>query len=149
MDWRKRYSSGGILNLILDIKENEVELASDFRRFYNASIYDIGTEMLWREGIMLVYGLKQNTQSQLFAKTNKWKYPVSSEWLVLADLIDVLIAANTSKGKPKSYPRPFKVGSKNVSGSKVSLQEARKLYKIKRRTEEEEQALAEKKKTKE
>lgn len=91
---------------------------------------------------MLLNGLRLNPSSLYFAKVNKWKYPVSQEWLLLADFIDTFIAANNgSKKKAKSYPRPFKIGNTNFSGSKVSIEEARKLYKIKRRTQEEEEAL--------
>lgn len=92
---------------------------------------------------MLVYGLKQNTSSLYFAKINNWKYPVSQEWLILADFVDTFIMANNgSKRKPKQYPRPFKTDTETKQlGTKISIDKAREIYKIKRRTPEEQAAV--------
>jgi hypothetical protein len=135
MDWNRGSLTGGILNLILTIKENEVELTSDFRQFYGISLTNIPQTVSYKEAILLIYSLETKTESLYFAKKNKWKYPASKEYLILADLIDVLIASNSSKKNIKPYPRPFKTGNKNVSGTAVSLTEAKELYKIKRREE--------------
>lgn len=45
--------------------------------------------------------------SHTAAKIIGWERPVSLEWIVLADVLDVLVTVN-SKGKPKPYWRPWK-----------------------------------------
>lgn len=90
-----------------------------------------------------MHGLKLNPSSLYFAKINKWKHPVSQEWLLLADFVDTFIAANSnSKKKPKPYPRPFKLANaeQHELGTKINIEAARELYKIKRRTPEQEEA---------
>lgn len=37
---------------------------------------------------------------------NGWKHPASSEWMLLAQLTDITLAAN-SKTRPKPMPRPW------------------------------------------
>lgn len=45
---------------------------------------------------------------------NGWDYPVTREWIVAADTYDLLVAANTRKGRrPKPYPRPKPDGNKS------------------------------------
>jgi hypothetical protein len=62
--------------------------------------------MPWGEAIRLVGLISQDPSSQLCAQLNGWKAPRSAEWLVLADLFDVFIQANSTRRQPP-YPRPF------------------------------------------
>jgi hypothetical protein len=50
--------------------------------------------------------LAADTSSQLAVSIAGWKYAVSREAMVLADLFDVQLASK-SKKKPKPYPRPW------------------------------------------
>jgi len=62
--------------------------------------------MSWGEAIRLVGLLSQDPSSQLCAQLNEWKAPRSPEWLVLADLFDAFVQANSQR-KQTPYPRPF------------------------------------------
>lgn len=64
----------------------------------------------------------------LQAAYNGWKYPVSFEWMVLADLIDLTIAVNSKNGKGKPIDRPWpkpnssRIGKTNLSRDEVIAQ---------------------------
>jgi hypothetical protein len=57
--------------------------------------------------------------SHLQAAINKWKYPVSQEWVLLTHVFDLLAMAN-SKKKPKPHPTPWPDPSKTRIGSAKS-----------------------------
>lgn len=58
-----------------------------------------------REAYLLVVQLGSNPESRFTAAEMDWERPVSWEWLVLADIYDVLRASN-SKRRQRPYPRP-------------------------------------------
>lgn len=63
--------------------------------------------MAWGEAWRLTHVLLSDPSSHAAAAVSGWDFPVSREWLVQADVVDVLVAANSAKGrKPKPYPRP-------------------------------------------
>ena len=59
---------------------------------------------------MLLRELITDPSSHLGAAHAGWDHPYSREALILADLWDLQVAANTDRKKrrPKPYPRPFK-----------------------------------------
>ena len=54
--------------------------------------------------------------SRLQAAISGWKQPVSQEWILSADLYDLLLTVN-SKRKPTPYPRPWPSAGKSRIGS--------------------------------
>lgn len=64
------------------------------------------------EALALVEILSGDPSSHLFAAIAEWKYPVSHEFLVLADLFDAFAKVNFKK--PDPYPRPKPDSSKAV-----------------------------------
>ena len=66
-------------------------------------------EVDWPEAIALTRELCRDSSSHVCASLAEWDYPLSREALILADLADLFIQANTDRkrGKPKPYPRPF------------------------------------------
>jgi len=67
----------------------------------------------------LVKELQNNPASRLSAAVQGWAFPVSFEWMVLAELIDVTVQAN-SKRKPKPFPRPWGKSEKRIGRTKLS-----------------------------
>lgn len=90
-------------------EKHTAALVADFRSHYNLSVFDIGINYTWREGIYLAYAILQDTTSLTFAAHNSWDYPASKEYLALLNLLDTLIQVNTDpkKSKFKPYTRPF------------------------------------------
>jgi len=56
--------------------------------------------------------LFNDTESLLFVAFHDWEYPVSQEFLAIADLFDLTFSVN-SKKKSQRYRRPFKLESDN------------------------------------
>ena len=74
-------------------------------------------DMGWAEVVRLTGILRKDPSSAIAASMEGWKYPISREALLFADLYDLTVAANTdSKRRPKPHPgRPFDVdGSRDV-----------------------------------
>lgn len=89
------------------------------------------------EACDLFDGLLRNTESELFTKRQGWKYPMSREAIILADLIDLTVSLNTDPkkaGQQKLYDRPWvrashsEEGKKVLKGSAVELSEALEMY---------------------
>lgn len=93
------------------ISDHKAEAVSDLRRFYHVSLWDVPLRELW----LLVHMLMRDPGSWLHAAVAGWDYPVSREWSVLVDLVDVQMASK-SKRKPKPYPRPFDAASTRRMG---------------------------------
>jgi hypothetical protein len=68
----------------------------------------LGEGMSWGEACLLLRALLADPSSHLAAALAGLACPVSHETAVLADLWDLLAAAHTSKGKPPTYPRPWR-----------------------------------------
>lgn len=106
---------GGSLKVLELLQDHPIELAYDFRHKFNLSFQDIGTKITLLEAVMLIGGLMQQTDSMLQAKVSGWKFPVSREWSLLADIYDLL--ANANFKKPKPYPVPWSSSQGTTIGS--------------------------------
>lgn len=99
------------------MQSHQKEIAHDFRSHYQISFFEIGKSVSWAESVLLTASLLNDPTSHLQAAVNKWKHPVSYEWIVLTHLFDLLAMAN-SKKKPKAYPTPWPEKGKTRLGSK-------------------------------
>lgn len=106
---------GGILKLRELIEEHPAEIAYDFRIKFGLSVEQISYTVSYGEAVMLVSMLLRDPSSWLQAAVNRWKYPVSPEWMVMANLFDLTMAVN-SKNKPKPMDRPW---PKKNDGSRI------------------------------
>ena len=69
--------------------------------------------LTWRESYALVAELLRDPTSHLAAAVGDLEYPWPREAFILADLYDLLVAANTDRkhrNRIKPYPRPVKNG---------------------------------------
>lgn len=124
-----RSNTGGIIRLLEIIEKHPVAIAADFRKHYNLSIFEIGKTYTYKEAIHLTAALFNNTNSLTFAEYYSWDYPVSKEYLAVADLYDLTFAIN-SKKKNVKYPRPFKQkteGTQNIGRTSKSREEIEKI----------------------
>lgn len=81
------------------------------------------------EAISLIKRLGNKSEGALFAKKQNWKYSMSQEARILADLHDLLHKANSSKKNIKLYPRPFNpAGRTMISGTPIKASEAIEKY---------------------
>jgi hypothetical protein len=98
---------GGRISLYQVTVEASLELTYDL---YNIGVRpsEIGTSIGWEESLALVTMIAQDTNTYTHAKLLKWKYPVSREYLAMADLYDLTVRINSKKKDIKPYPRPFK-----------------------------------------
>lgn len=104
---------GGILRVLEFASDYPSEIRADFRTHYSLSWDEVGETFSWLEAVHLVRVLFANPNSWLQAAKNGWRTPVTAEWMLLADLIDVFVSAN-SKNKTKPIPRPWpKTGAKH------------------------------------
>jgi len=67
------------------------------------------------ELVDLIDGLMRDPSSRLHATLAGWEFPVSREWLLLADLFDMQLATK-SKRTPKPYPRPLDKSKNRIGG---------------------------------
>ena len=82
------------------VREHEGALVYDLRRI-NVDPNTVDYEELF---LLATYLMKDST-SWLAAEMSEWEYPVSGEWLILANIHDIHMAVN-SKDK-HTYPRPW------------------------------------------
>lgn len=107
MGWRFGALTGGLIGLARIGREHPGPVRADFRQLYSVSWDDIGTKRLsYREAFWLVRQLTRNPESLLSASITGWKHPVSFEWMVLAELVDLTVKVN-SKRQVKPFPRPW------------------------------------------
>jgi hypothetical protein len=107
---------GGILRLLDYVQSHPKELAYDFRSRFQISFFEFGKSVSWAEAILLTASLMNDPSSHLQAAVNKWKHPVTYEWIVLTHVFDLLAMAN-SKRRPKPYPTPWPTKGKTRLGS--------------------------------
>lgn len=122
---------GGILWLLEVAESHPQEIYADFRSLYNISFEDVGKTISWKEAIYLTSILLINPESWLQKAKNGWKHPASYEWMMLADLIDVTIRAN-SKKKTKPVQRPWPDPNQSKIGGNKKQSRADVLKKLKR-----------------
>lgn len=97
---------GGIFWLLDLADAHPAELYADFRSQYGVSFAEVGHSVSYGEAVYLVKALLNNPTSLLNKAHNDWKYPVSYEWMLLAELLDLTIRVN-SKNKTKPIERPW------------------------------------------
>lgn len=73
---------------------------------------EVGKSISWLEALHLVKILMRDPRSWTQAAMNGWQYPVSTEWILLAELFDLTHQVN-SKKKIKPLARPWP--NKNVT----------------------------------
>jgi hypothetical protein len=105
---------GGILWLLEVGEKFPAEIRADFRSLYGLSFESVGKECSWVEGVHLTLMLLKNPESWLQAAHNDWKYPVSHEWMMLAELFDLTHKGLSKKAKP--LKRPWKSANENTIG---------------------------------
>lgn len=116
----RRNFCGGILWLLELAESHPSEIRADFRSRYNISWDDVGSTVSWLEALHLVNMLIRDPSSWVQASKNGWKYPVSNEWMLLAELFDLTHQVN-SKNKVKPLVRPWPdPNSKRVGNAKHS-----------------------------
>jgi hypothetical protein len=98
------------------------EIRADFRTQFHISFDDVGKTVSWIETIYLVSMLMRNPESWLQAAHNDWKYPVDHNYMMLAELFDLTMRAN-SKNKPKPMPRPWPDANTQRVGKPVHSRE--------------------------
>lgn len=108
--------AGGIRTLLELIEEHPAAFAYDWRTRFGM---DLGClfdgRMTWGEAWALTNALTADPTSRIGAAVNGWRYPMSREALILADLYDLTLTANTDRkkrGRIKPYPRPWKQSGK-------------------------------------
>lgn len=92
------------------INAHKSEAITDLRAL-GVSLYTVPLNELWH----LVVILLKDPSSWLHAATAGWDFPVSREWFVLADMVDVLVASHSNR-RPKPYPRPVPAEGRSVVG---------------------------------
>lgn len=122
MDWWR--TSGGILRLLEFAEKHPGEIRADFRSQFGISFEEAGDTYSWVEAIYLFAALLKDPSSRSQAAHNDWKYPVSYEWMIISQLVDLTIAVNSKKGKAKPIEKPWKTEAKNkIGGSTLSREE--------------------------
>jgi hypothetical protein len=115
----------GVLRLI---EQHPAALAYDFRARFGLPITSVfDGRMGWEEAWQLVQELAADPTSHLAAAVAGWDHPMSREALILADLFDLTVAANTDKrrrGRSKSYPRPFKRKGASTRSAKPTVDQS-------------------------
>ncbi len=105
-----RYRHGGIQELGQLIASRPVEVAADFRDLFSVGLSEVPPG----EAVLLVRALMRDPRSRLHAGEAGWDYPISREWLLLADLWDLQLQKAVRRGQFKPYPRPF--GKQKLGG---------------------------------
>ena len=124
-----RGDTGGILRFRELIEKYPVAITADFRNHYNLSVFEAGETYTYQEAIFLTAALFNNTESLLFTAYHEWEYPVSQEFLAIADLFDLTFSVN-SKKRNQRYRRPFKMeteGTKRYGKTTKSKQDIEKI----------------------
>lgn len=98
---------GGISRFLGLIRDHRGAVEHDWRTRYGVPLSEVGTSMSLDEAARLAVGLALDPSSHICAAASGWKYPMSNEAMVLADLFDAFARANFKN--PKPYPRPWVV----------------------------------------
>ena len=101
----KRFALKGLVD------QYEAELVYDLRRI-NVDPATVSVEEL--ELLIKIFARDPNSWTQ--AALNGWKFPVSHEWILLANQYDMNAQIN-SKRKPKPIARPWPSGNESKLGT--------------------------------
>src|SRR5690606_28322185 len=109
----------GIITLVNLIDQHTTAFEYDWRTRFGLPLRAVFTgDMTWREAWKLTLALLGDPSSRVAASVAGWSEPWDREALILADLYDRFVEANTAKkdqGKIKPYPRPFDTREKQRS----------------------------------
>lgn len=97
------------------------------------------------EALAYLQGLLLDSGSMYFAEKANWKYPMSREALIAADLFDLHVQINSDPKKVNdfAYARPFDMEDKNkkIGGTAMPMERAKVLYKTVVQTKTDEEIL--------
>ena len=83
--------------------------------------------MPWDEAVRLAVLMHNDPTSHICAAVSGWDYPVSNEYLILADWFDYIVKPNVNHGF-EPYRRPWPEVRRDVLESRpVSVDEAKKM----------------------
>ena len=102
---------GGIFGLLGVISDHRGALEYDFWSRFGRGLEVIGQGMTLSTAARVVRIIRSDPSSALAASIEQWDYAPTRTELLLADLYDVTVMANSDRkqGKPKPHPmRPFK-----------------------------------------
>lgn len=120
---------GGRAGLRRLASEHPDEFLTELHRL-GIRVHEIGTVWSFTEVDALLRVRAREPDSWLFAAVNGWRYPVSREWMMLADLYDLTGKAAAGRRWKKSYPRPWpKDGAKKFGRHRLSASNAREILK--------------------
>lgn len=119
---------GGILELLDLIERYPEELTFDWMTRVGIPLTGLTDGRIgWMEGYLLTRALMRDPSSRVQAAAAGWKYPMTRESMILADLYDALVAVNTDK-KHKSrivpYARPWPDQNRRKSAPPKASQKA-------------------------
>jgi len=101
----QRREPGGTFALLDLIEEHRGAFEYDWRTRFGMALEDVPERMAWDEVQRLTHQLALDPSSHVAASVAGWPAPWPREAFVLADLFDLMHAANSQR-KPKPYPRP-------------------------------------------
>lgn len=128
-----------ILTLLDLFEEHRSAFAYDWRTRFGMALSDVGDGMDWGEAWDLTQILAGDPTSRVASAINGWPHPWTWDAMVLADLYDRFVEAN-SKRKPKSYPRPWDEKPKKFGTASMTTSQMRALLDEHRAAEHESRA---------
>lgn len=94
--------AGGIRSLLDLIDEHRAALEYDWRTRFHIGLDEVPARMSYGEACRQVVTLAGDPSTQFSVSLHGMKFPVTREWLAIADLIDI-----TAGDKKWHYPRPL------------------------------------------
>lgn len=119
---------GGIRQLLELIEEHPAAFRYDWRTRLGLPIEALfDGRMSWADAWAVTTELARDPSSRIGAALAGWSHPMPREALVLADLYDLQLAANTDKkkrGQAKPYPRPWKTKDSGRRSTRPAVDQA-------------------------
>lgn len=81
------------------IEKYPIEAATDLRKFYGISVFDIPEKISWAEAVLLFSGLMKNTESQLRAAVLEIPSTYTYSDMIAIESINLFARANTDPKK--------------------------------------------------
>ena len=107
------------------------ELAYDFRSRFGISANEIGGTIPYLEAIYLTAILMRDPSSWVSCAKSGWKHPASREWIVIQDLYNLTMAANSNKKKKLyTYPTPWETSKGKKVGNTGNRSQAEILARL-------------------
>lgn len=102
-----RSRPGGYLNLVRLVTEHYQAFTYDWRARFSLGVEQLTNgQQSMHEALLLTRTLLTDPGSHVYAAAAGWDHPMSREAHMVADLIDITIAAHTNRKHPHRYPRP-------------------------------------------